>query len=117
MAHLTLLLPLVGLGVFWLLPLPLAIPAYLAILFVSAAVYVLAVRAMHRAVETGAEGMAQRVGEVLDGNGTRGRVEVEGEIWNAVAAEPLHKGERIEVVGVADRLTLRVRRIDAEPNE
>ena len=117
MAHLTLLLPLVGLGVFWLLPLPLAIPAYLAILLVSVTVYVLALRAMHRAVQTGAEGMAHKVGEVVDGDGTRGRVEVEGEIWNAVAAEPLRKGERIEVVGLADQLTLRVRRIDAEPNE
>ncbi len=117
MAHLTLLLPLVGLGVFWLLPLPLAIPAYLAILLVSGTVFVLALRVMHRAVQTGAEGMAHRFGEVVDGDGTRGRVEVKGEIWNAVASEPLRKGERIEVVGVADGLTLRVRRIDAGPDE
>jgi membrane-bound ClpP family serine protease len=115
MAHLTLLLPLVGLGVFWLLPLPLAVPAYLAILLVSVAVYVLALRAVHRAVQTGAEGMAHRVGRVIDADGARGRVEVAGEIWNAVAAEPLRRGERVEVVGVGDGLTLRVRRTDAGP--
>ena len=117
MAHLTLLLPLVGLGVFWLLSLPLAIPAYLAILLVSGAVYVLALRSMHSPVWTGAEGMAHKAGRVIDADGARGRVEVEGEIWNAVATEPLRPGERVEVVGVGDGLTLRVRRSGAEPNE
>ena len=113
MAHLTLLLPLVGLGVFWLLPLPLAVPASLAILLVSGTVYVLALRAMHGAVRTGAEGMAHKAGRVIDADGTCGRVEVEGEIWNAVADEPLRQGERVEVVGLGDGLTLRVRRTGA----
>lgn len=111
MAHLILLLPVVGLGVFWLLPLPLALPAYLVILVASGVVYVAAVRVMHRAVQTGAEGMAHKVGEVVDFSGTRGRVAVEGEIWAAVSAEPLRAGEQVEVLGVADRLTLRVRRL------
>ena len=115
MAHLTLLLPLVGLGVFWLLPLPLAIPAYLAILLVSVTVYVLALRSMHSAVRTGVEGMAHKVGRVIDADGTRGRVEVAGEIWNAVAAEPLRRGEQIEVVGFGEGLTLRVRGTGPEP--
>ena len=115
MAHLTLLLPLVGLGVFWLLPLPLAIPAYLAILLLSGAVYVLALRSMHGAVRTGAEGMAHKAGRVIDADGARGRVRVEGEIWNAVASEPLHPGERVEVVGLDDRLTVRVRRAGPNP--
>jgi membrane protein implicated in regulation of membrane protease activity len=107
--HLILLLPIFGLGVFWLWPLSVAVPIYLAILLVSGALYYVAMRAMQRAVQTGAEGMAHKTGEIVEAHRRRGRLKVEGEIWNAVSTGTLRPGQEVEILGVTDRLTLRVR--------
>ena len=48
MCHLILLLPLLALPLFWLTPLSIALPAYVAVLALSGGIYLLAVRAMHR---------------------------------------------------------------------
>lgn len=113
MCHLILLMPIAGLGVFWLFPFAVAVPIYLVILSVSGVVYYVAMRAMHRSVQTGGEAMAHKIGEVVDARTGHGRVEVEGEVWRALSVEQLHKGERVEVLGVTDRLTLRVRKLTA----
>ncbi len=42
----------------------------------------------------------------------RGKVFVHGEIWDAVAEEPVAAGEPVEVVGI-EGLTLKVRRAPA----
>jgi membrane-bound serine protease (ClpP class) len=109
MAHLILLLPVLGLLVFWLLPVPTAIPVYVLIVLVSIAAYVAVARAMRSPVETGAEGIVGRTGEVVEPEGGVGRVRVEGEIWHAVSSDELVPGDRVEVVAVEEGLTLRVR--------
>jgi membrane-bound serine protease (ClpP class) len=111
MGHLILSLPIIGLGVFWIFPFAVALPIYLAILVVSGILYYVALRAMHRSVQTGAEGMAHKIGEVVDAQSGHGRVEVEGEVWNAISTEPLRLGQEVEIVGVVDRLTLRVQKV------
>ena len=71
----------------------------------------LAVRAQRRAPVTGIEGLLNERGEVLTdiAAGGSGRVRTHGEIWSAIAEEPLLPGDRVRIVGV-DGLTLSVRK-------
>jgi membrane-bound serine protease (ClpP class) len=109
------LLPILGVGVFWLLPVWFAVPVYVAILAISGYGFLVGMRARHRVVETGVEAMTHKIGEVVDVRSDHGRVEIAGELWKAVSSEPLREGERVEVVGVADQLTLRVRGVRPDP--
>jgi membrane-bound serine protease (ClpP class) len=69
----------------------------------------LAVRAQRRRSVTGAAGMLGASGEVIDpiDSGGIGRVTTHGEIWSAVAGQPISRGTRIRVVGISG-LTLTV---------
>ena len=69
----------------------------------------LAVRAQRRRSVTGAAGMLGASGEVIDpiDPGGIGRVTTHGEIWSAVAGQPIPSGARIRVVGISG-LTLTV---------
>lgn len=67
MCHLILLLPFVGFAVFWLWPLELALPSYLAALLLSAWVYYHAVAALDWKVRVGAETLLHRRGELVPG--------------------------------------------------
>ncbi|MBI1396834.1 MAG: hypothetical protein GC151_12695 [Betaproteobacteria bacterium] len=111
MCHLILLLPLVTLPVFWVLPLSYSIPVYAVVLVVSAIVFRLAVRAMHRPIGTGTEALPGSRGEVIDASGHPVRVRVRGEIWNAKSSGELVNGDVIVVTGV-DELVLTVVRAD-----
>ena len=110
MCHLVLLLPILALPLFWLVPLVIAVPAYVAILVVSGWIYWAAVSAMRRPVQTGAEALAHNTGEVIAREDGVLQVRVHSEIWNAESADDLQPGERIEVIGV-QAMRLRVRRI------
>jgi membrane-bound serine protease (ClpP class) len=71
-----------------------------------------AIRGFKRPVETGAEAIIGRVGEVRTALAPVGMVQVAGELWSAEVEEedePLGVGTRIQVFGV-DGLKLRVRR-------
>lgn len=60
-------------------------------------------------VQTGAESYPGRHAEVIEECDPRGRVKIDGEIWNAICAEgEAAEGEMVEVTAV-DRLTLTVR--------
>ncbi len=59
-------------------------------------------------VTTGAEGMVLRRGLARSDLNPHGKVFVRGEVWRAVAPEPIARNEEIEVVAV-DGLTLEVR--------
>ena len=109
MCHIILLLPILGLVVFWLLPLSVAVPVYAAILLVSGSVYFMMMRAMRRPVRTGAQGMLHEIAEVVETMNPTGRVRVHGEIWEAVSSDVLREGDRVEIVGVTG-LTLQVRK-------
>jgi membrane-bound serine protease (ClpP class) len=84
--------------------------ASLALFFVVAVLVMMTmyVKAHRHQVATGREGLLHEIGETLSPLAPRGKVFVHGEIWNAVATEPVARGARVEVVGV-DGMTLTVR--------
>jgi inner membrane protein len=107
MCHLILMMPLLGLPVFWLWPVSIAAPVYTVIIVLSAAVYFYTLRTMRRPVQTGSEEMLRSLGEVREVRGGRARVRVHSEIWNAESSDKLRKGDRVKILSV-DGLTLRV---------
>jgi len=56
---------------------------------------------------TGVQGLLQEIGTAQSEIALQGQVFVHGEIWNAVAAHPIEKGEKVKIVSV-EGLTLRV---------
>jgi membrane protein implicated in regulation of membrane protease activity len=110
MCHLILLLPVLALPLFWLAPLSIAVPAYLAIVILSGGIYFLAIRAMHRPVQIGVEALLHSRGEVLGTEGKLFRVRVNSEVWSAESSDTLRTGDRVEVLAI-DGLRLRVHRI------
>jgi membrane-bound serine protease (ClpP class) len=73
----------------------------------------LALRARRIRISTGEEGLIGRIGEVRTaivcaGDRCRGKVAVHGELWNAVADQPIDVGGRVQVAAV-EGLLLRVR--------
>jgi membrane-bound serine protease (ClpP class) len=111
MCHLILLMPIIGLAVFWIWPLSIALPVYLAILVVSGLMYGMILRTMHRPVVTGAEGMIGKEVSVMDMQDHTGHVRVQGGggIWNAVSRDSLRAGDKARIVEIND-LTLTVAR-------
>ncbi len=69
----------------------------------------MALRAQRAPVRTGMEGLIHEVGTARSPLNLRGKVFVHGEIWDAVADEPVAAGEPVEVTAVRN-LTLAVRR-------
>jgi membrane-bound serine protease (ClpP class) len=90
----------------------LLIPTVLAISGFFAAVTSLAVRAQRSKPQTGTEMLIGMVGEVTKDLAPEGKVFILGELWNAVADEPIAAGQKVEVVSV-DSLKLKVKKIDA----
>lgn len=109
MCHLILLLPVLALPVFWFVPLSIAVLVYGAVLIVSGWVYVLALRAMHRPVQTGVEALSQHTGEVIGQEDGMFQVRLGSEIWSAESKDRLRPGDPIEVVSV-EGLRLKIRR-------
>jgi membrane-bound serine protease (ClpP class) len=68
----------------------------------------LAIRAQRMPVTTGKEGLLHEIGTARTPLEPRGKVLIHGEIWDAVADEPVAAGETVEVLGVRN-LTLAVR--------
>jgi membrane-bound serine protease (ClpP class) len=81
--------------------------------FTAIAVFLvrLALKAQRAVPTTGIDGMIKDIGESLTSiaPGGGGRVLAHGEIWNAVAQEPIAQGDRVRVTNV-DGLTLTVRK-------
>lgn len=109
MCHLLLLLPVLGLPLFWLLPLTIAAPVYALLLAFSIWLYRALMRSLHQPAEGGREGLAHANGEVLEADGGRLLVRVQGELWTARGPADLHPGERVVVTAV-EGLMLRVDR-------
>ncbi len=103
MCHLVLLLPLVGLSVFWLLPAPAAIIAYLIILGASALLYKAVVDAMRREVQTGAETLLGATAHVTYEGPVGLIVQLRGTLWkaNCVGRKGYKwsRGEQARVIG------------------
>ena len=81
--------------------------------FTAIAVFLvrLGLKALRTPPVTGVEGMVNEGGEALTpiGPGTPGRVQTHGEIWRAVASEPIAPHDRVRVTSI-DGLTLTVRK-------
>ena len=70
--------------------------------------FALAVRPVSaETITTGAEGLLGLKGRALTGIAPEGRVEIQGELWQARARMKIAAGERIRVIGM-DGLTLEV---------
>ena len=69
----------------------------------------MALRAQRLPVRTGVEGLIHEIGVARSPLAPRGKVFVHGELWDAVAEEPVALGEPVEVMAVRN-LTLAVRR-------
>jgi membrane protein implicated in regulation of membrane protease activity len=112
-----LLLPLIGIVVFWLLPLSLAIPVYLVILLASGLMYWAIVRAMKKRSKNGVEGLIGAEARVVSKLGPHAeaqyRVKVRGELWSANSRDDLKPDETVKVLSV-NGLTLVVGKNTAE---
>ncbi len=108
LCHLLLLLPLAGLLLFAVLPLPTALAFYLPLAALSLAIGIPAVRAMYGPVTTGLEGMRGKEGIVVTTEGRSGMLRCEGGLWKYSAPEPLAPGDRVSIVEI-DGLTAMVR--------
>ncbi len=75
----------------------------------------LGLRAQARKPATGQEGLVGEIGEALTDVGPKGgKVNVHGEIWNAVSTQPIRKGKAIQVEKV-ERLKVWVRERNESP--
>lgn len=115
MCHLLLLLPVIGLPIFWLVPLSLALPLYLVIAVISIISYWIMVSSMRKPVQTGVETLigaeAQVVSPLSPGHRAQYLVRSRGELWTARCAQALQCGESVTVAAV-DGICLQVQRRD-----
>jgi membrane-bound serine protease (ClpP class) len=95
-----------------------SISLILAVVFVSAAFFILVIRlaflAHRRKPVTGKRGLMGEFGEALSSIDPAGKVAVHGEIWKAVSAESIKKGEMVQVIGV-EGMVLRVESMHDQP--
>ena len=103
-------LPLAALSVFWFLPLPVALPAFLAIGAATAAFYWYLYQGNSRPVLTGAEEMQRAIGKVIGVNGRLADVRVHSELWSAQYEGELREGDLVQIVAM-DGLRLKVRKV------
>jgi membrane protein implicated in regulation of membrane protease activity len=113
-----LLLPLIGIIVFWLLALPQAIIVYLVILLGSGLLYWVIVRAMKKRSKYGVEGLigseARVISKLSPHDEAQYMVRVRGELWNANSRDELKPDETVQVLAVSG-LTLVVGKIGNVP--
>jgi membrane protein implicated in regulation of membrane protease activity len=95
MHNLLLFLPLLALGLFFILPWQAALPLYVLILIVSIIGYWKALQAQRQPPVMGRRAMIGDRAVVVKAE--RGELEVEykGEIWNAVSSQPLQVGQMV----------------------
>jgi membrane protein implicated in regulation of membrane protease activity len=97
---LDLVLPFLGLSLFWILPLKQALIFYSVILILSGFILRSATQARRRKVTTGLEGMIGSEAEVIRKNNGALKVSCHGEIWDAISSEDISVGERAKILGI-----------------
>lgn len=107
MCHLILFLPILGLALFFVLPLVWAGPVYAVIFLLSVAMYVLIIKAMRQPVVTGTEALLHSQGTVVGVEKECWRVLIGNETWDAESPEVLEIGESVRITGI-EGLRLRV---------
>lgn len=111
-----LLLPVAGVVVFWLLPLGIAIPIYIVILILSGLIYWVLFRTV-RMPESGYTSVVGYNAVVISVPIVRRKeccwVKVKGELWRASSLDELQVGDKVVVIGIEERLTLKIRKVQA----
>jgi membrane protein implicated in regulation of membrane protease activity len=107
MCHILFVLPLIGLILFWILPLQQAVLLYSLLLIVCSIFFWLMWKDFWRPVRTGVEGMVGSKAEVIRGRNGRSKVAFRGEIWDAVSHADLSAGQTVKITGV-ERMKLLV---------
>ncbi len=106
MCHLILLMPVLGLPIFWLMPLNSAVPIYVVIVLMSAFLYWLITRALRKPVQDGFQSLIGTAAEVVSrlapGHSAKYlvRSQGEGELWSAYSTDILDIGEWVNIVAV-----------------
>ncbi len=104
MCHLILLMPVLGLPLFWLLPLGYALPINIALWLISAFLYRLIHRAMMKPIQDGFQSLIGTEAEVVSKletiHSAKYLVRAKGELWSANSADALEIGERVNIVAV-----------------
>lgn len=112
MCHLLLLLPVVALPVFWLLPLPAALPLYAVAAGIGVGFYLFAWKVYRTPPANGLHRLIGATGSVVSVGARSITLRVGGELWMAnVQDGPLTLGQRAVVVRV-DGLRLTARPVD-----
>jgi membrane protein implicated in regulation of membrane protease activity len=101
---LVMLSPLIGMPVFWFLPLTQALPIYLFLFALFAGTMWVMRDAMKRPPMTGAEYLIGKTAKVVSrstlGYGPPYIVRVLGELWSAHCLDSLHSGDAVIIVSV-----------------
>ncbi len=104
MCHLILLMPLLGLPLFWLMPLGYALPTNVAIWLTSGFLYWLITRAMKRPLQDGFQSLigteAKVVSRLASDHSAQYLVRAQGELWSAYSTDTLQPGEQVNIVAV-----------------
>jgi membrane protein implicated in regulation of membrane protease activity len=102
--HAVLLLPLVGLPLFWLLPLGYALPINIATWLATPFLYRVIRRAMIRPVEDGFQSLtgteAEVVSRLAPQHSAQYLVRSRGELWSAYSTDTFQPGEPVNIVAV-----------------
>lgn len=112
--HVLLLMPIFGLALFLLLPMPMALPLYLGLAAASGALYYKVAQAMHVPVVTGPESMLGRRARAVTAINDQGQIRYHGEVWTAVAQEPVGPGEDV-IIERVEGMRVHVRRAVTDP--
>lgn len=106
MCHLILLLPVVGLPLFWLLPPGYALPINIALWVLSIFLYRLIRKAMMKPVQDGFRSLIGAEAEVVSKRVMTHsakylvRARGEGELWSAYSTDTLNIGEQVKIVAI-----------------
>jgi len=106
MCHLILLMPVLGLPLFWLLPLGYALPINFVMWLISVFLYWLIRKAMRKPIQDGFQSLVGTQAEVVSKRALTHsakylvRAKGEGELWSAYSADALEIGEQVNIVAV-----------------
>ena len=104
MCHVLLLMPVIGLPVFWLTPLSFAIPFYIFIVLISILLYRAIAKSMRKPLETGALKLigseAEVVSKLSPGHSAQYVVRSGGEMWTARCADVLQTRETVSIAAI-----------------
>ena len=104
MCHLILLLPVVGLPLFWLLPLGYALPINIALWLLSVFLFRLIRKAMMKPLQDGFRSLIGTEVEVVSKraptHSARYLVRARGELWSAYSTDALDIGEQVNIGAV-----------------